>query len=204
MTAKPKPEKIIVGENLLEAGSPTTRTWDKSPGTYISGRAYLDEADALAAALEAKWGVDRLRLLVSPDLREKFDRQRYLVNRATWHGDLEDVRREASRMANAWRTLDRFAEAAGAKPLAPEVWEVALEDGSVAAIVRSNADAHAVIAQSRNVRVYTLEEIAKLIAAQPKIAAIKQVWPGATVTAIRQTPMDDPLDGIFDTAEPLD
>ena len=43
--------------------------------------------------MEAKWGCDRLRLLVGPELREKFDRQRYLLNQAIWHGDLEAVRR---------------------------------------------------------------------------------------------------------------
>ena len=32
-------------------------------------------------------------------------------------------------------TLDAVAEQAGASPLAPNVWEVGLEDGSVAAIV---------------------------------------------------------------------
>ena len=41
--------------------------------------------------------------------REKFDRQRYLVNQAIWHGELEDVRRETGRMVNAWLALDRVA-----------------------------------------------------------------------------------------------
>ena len=68
------------------------RTWARSHGTYIAGRAWLDEADATAAQMEAKWGVDRLRLLVRPELREKFDRQRYLLNRA-------DLARRARRRA---------------------------------------------------------------------------------------------------------
>ena len=63
--------------------------------------------------MEAKWGCDRLRLLVGPELREKFDRQRYLFNQAIWHGELEAVRREANRMVVAWQTLDRAATAAG-------------------------------------------------------------------------------------------
>ena len=50
--------------------------WMQTPGTYIAGRAELDEADKLEVELELKWGRDRLRLLVPVELREKFDRQR--------------------------------------------------------------------------------------------------------------------------------
>ena len=88
-------------------------SWARTNGTYLTGRAYIDGADETASEMEAKWGADRLRLLVSPELREKFDRQRYLLNQAIWHGELEDVRREANRMTTAWLALDRAAAAAG-------------------------------------------------------------------------------------------
>src|SRR6187455_446643 len=91
--------------------------WSRSHGGFIAGRSYIDGADQTAAEMEAKWGVDRLRLLVSPDLREKFDRQRYLFNQAIWHGELEVVRREAGRMVTAWLALDKAATAAGKQPL---------------------------------------------------------------------------------------
>ena len=94
--------------------------------------------------MEAKWGVDRLRLLVSPELREKFDRQRYLLNQAIWHGELEAVRRESLRTVKAWLALDAAATAANKPPLQPLVWEVAVhaagdadgDDTHVAAIAR--------------------------------------------------------------------
>jgi hypothetical protein len=41
--------------------------------------------------MERKWGCDRLRLLVSTEMREKFDRQRYLFDAAVWHGDLRGM-----------------------------------------------------------------------------------------------------------------
>ena len=72
-------------------------SWARTHGTYLAGRAYIDGADETASEMEAKWGADRLRLLVTPELREKFDRQRYLFNAAIWHGDLESVRRESGR-----------------------------------------------------------------------------------------------------------
>jgi hypothetical protein len=61
------------------------RTWADTPGTYIAGRANIDGADAVAIEMERKWGCDRLRLLVSTELREKFDRQRFLLNQAICH-----------------------------------------------------------------------------------------------------------------------
>ncbi len=179
------------------------KSWARTPGTHISGRAYIDGADETAAEMEGKWGCDRLRLLVGPELREKFDRQRYLFNQAIWHGELEDVRREAGRMVNAWQALDRAAVAAGNDCLSPEVWETPLADGTVAAIVVDDAAAHGVVAQGRQVAVYTLEEIGRLLSNYPDIAKVKEVFPGATVTAIRRS-VDDPLDAIHDTDEPLD
>jgi hypothetical protein len=199
-----------IGDAVVE---PMTdpRSWARSHGTYIAGRAYLDEADQTAVEMESKWGVDRLRLLVGPELREKFDRQRYLLNQAIWHGELEDVRTQAMRMVKAWYALDAAAQDYGKQPLDPLVWEVVVKqtdehgaDSSyVAAIVPGNSHAYKVVAEGRKVAVYTLEEIGNLLAAMPKVAKIKELFPGATVTVTRKS-VDDPLDGIHDTERPLD
>jgi len=178
-----------------------SHSWARSNGTYISGRAYIDGADETACEMEAKWGADRLRLLVSPELREKFDRQRYLFNQAIWHGDLEAVRRESGRMVNAWLALDAAATAAGKVGLSPKVWEIA-DEGRVIAIVPTDHDAAAVNADGREVVVYTLEEIGRLLRAYPDIAVAKQVFPGATVSEIRKS-VEDPLNAIPDTKDDL-
>jgi len=186
--------------------------WMATPGMYIAGRAALDEADALEVELELKWGRDRLRLLVSTDLREKFDRQRYLTSNARWRGSLEDVRREGERMVKAWRALDKAAEENGAKVLDPAIWEVSLEDGTVATIVKEPQLANRVLAEGRRINVYTLEEIAHMISAFPEIAKVKAEFPGATVTKTK-TRVEDPLqspigatqeEGIFDPGAPID
>lgn len=205
----PKPNPVL--GDLAVTPLPDSRSWSNSPGTYIAGRAYLDEADQTAAEMEAKWGADRLRLLVGPELRERFDRQRYLLNQAIWHGELEAVRREAMRMVTAWLALDKAATAAGKAKLDPQVWEVAvpeLDDGDgraayVAAIVPDNSHAHAVVGQGRKVVVFTLEEIGRLLAAMPAVAKAKLVFPGAAVSAVRRS-VDDPLLSIDDTHRPLD
>jgi len=188
-----------------------TIPWMQTPGMYIAGRSYLDEADALEVDMEIKWGRDRLRLLVSQDLREKFDRQRYLTSQARWSGNLEDVRREAKRMATAWRALDKAAEANGAKVLDPELWEVTLDDGTVATIVRDAAFISRIVADGRKINAYTLDEIANMISAFPEICKIKAEFPGATVTKTKtrvadplQTPLGDSEEGIHEATPPID
>lgn len=198
VVAKP----MILGDQVVRPMS-SQKSWARSNGTYIAGRAYLDGADQSAAEMEAKWGCDRLRLLVAPELREKFDRQRYLLNQAIYHGDLEAVRRESGRMVKAWEVLDRSAITAGKLPLDLSVWEVAIDGGRVAAIVRDGCEARAVNAEGRQVVVYTLEEVGRLLAAYPAIAQAKATFPGATITEIRRT-VDDPLNAIAETLDKLD
>jgi len=176
------------------------RAWDQSHGTYIAGRAAIDGVDAAAVEMERKWGCDRLRLLVSHELREKFDRQRYKLAAAIKNGELIDVQREASRMLLAWSALDAVAAKAGASPIAPNVWEVSLEDGSVAAIVQTAAEAHAVVAEGRKVAVYTLDEIARMIHVFPGVMNAKALWPGAMVTRVYKS-IPDPLDSIRQAAD---
>jgi hypothetical protein len=181
-------------------------SWARTHGSYLTGRAYIDEADLMAAQMETRWGAGRLRLLVPPEMREKFDRQRYLLNAAIWHGDLDAVRREAKRMVTAWLTLDKTAMAAGKSLISPLVWEVVLADGTVAAIVPSDDHVRAVVAEGRAVAVYTLDEIARFLSVYPDIAKAKVTFPGAEVTAISKG-TSDPLHAIRDGVsldDPLD
>lgn len=192
---------VIVGE-VSAVPAADQRAWARSHATYISGRAYLDEADKWAADMETKWGCGRLRLLVPSELREKFDRQRYLLNRAVWHGELEDVRRESGRMVNAWKALDQTAEAAGAGKLDLRVMEVVLDNGAVAAIVPDNDHARLVRAEDRRMDVWTLEEVGRVLSAFPTIGKIKESFPGAEVVRCKRS-IDDPMDSIHDTDEEL-
>jgi hypothetical protein len=99
--------------------------------------------------------------------------------------------------------LDAAATAAGKAKLSPQVWEVALADGSVAAIVPSDEHAAEVRADGRQVSVYSLEEIGRLLTAFPEIAKAKATFPGAEVTQIAKR-VNDPLDAIHDSDTPLD
>ncbi len=173
------------------------KSWARTHGAYIAGQAAIDGVDAVAVRMESKWGCGRLRLLVSTELREKFDRQRYLHNASIWHGDLEEVRKQSDRMVKAWLALDRAAEAAGSAKLDLRVWELSLEDGSVVALVQSYEDAKAVIAQGRQVRVYDLDEIARILNHYHEVNEVKATFPGAKVAVVRR-PIQDPLDNLRD------
>jgi hypothetical protein len=177
---------------MAESEEPKHMPWAQSHGTYLAGRAAIDEADHLAAEMETKWGCGRLRLLVSTELREKFDRQRLKFNEAIWRGSLDDVRREAPRMANGWRALDRAAEQAGQTFAGQGVVECVLAGGTVAVIA---ANGQAIQADGRKAVVYTAEEIARLLDAYPAIAKAKEHFPGATVERIRRT-VSDPLESL--------
>ena len=202
-----KPKFTNGKEQKHSFGIPVARMevppWQETVGMFISGQAEVDELDLVAIEMERKWGAGRLRLLVDTVLREKFDRQRYLVNQALWHGQLQDVIMQARRMITAWQVLDRAAAAAGMPELDTEVWEVALPDGAVAAIVRDPHQAGKVAAENRDVRVYTLNEIGHLIHNFPELSKAKIVFPGATVEKVK-TRVSDPLQAISDSKAPID
>jgi hypothetical protein len=180
--------------------------WTKRSGDYVAGRASIDEMDKVATAMERVWGADRLRLLVSVELREKFDRQRLLMAQAMASGTVAEVRLQAARTIAAWQALDRAATEMGAGGLPATVWEVALRDGTVVQIVREAEMAHKLAQEDRAGRqkvVYSLAEIADMLESYRSIHTVKAMFPGAEVTKIR-TRIGDPLDGVCNVAQGLD
>jgi hypothetical protein len=171
---------------------PGVGPWGKSAAGYIGGSVALEQADRAAREVEAYWGAGRLWRLLEPDLAEKLLRQQAKFNRAIWHGELHEVEAEAGRMATAWRVCHRRALEAGHEPLSPEVWEVALPDGRVLALCRDGDSAQAYDPEGRRVTLWTLQEVAEMVAAEYWVNAVKREFPGAEVTPIR--PPTNPLD----------
>lgn len=173
-------------------------TWSATQGGYLAGQEAIDSLDLIAISMERKFGADRLRLLIPEELRTKFDKQRKLTNDAITSGELADVQRECARMQNAWRAADAVASQNPASALPATVWEVPLEDGSVAQIVRESELAGLQAAWNvqagRKCAVYTLEEVGRLLSKFTTLYEAKHVFPGAVVTAVRQS-VTDPLNG---------
>ena len=151
-------------------------------------RSILDGLDHVAGEFERKWGVGRLRLLVSDLLRAKFDAQRDKLDAAIVAGLVQPIQVHAEAMKRAWSALDRAATEAGAQPLSPEVWECRLPSGETVALVRSEAEARHVCQQQR---VFTLAEVGKAIEfLGAAVLEAKRVFPGASVTAVRSATID--------------
>jgi hypothetical protein len=189
-------------EDEKPKGKPATARWMESAHMYLEGESILTEVDLVARDMEAKWGVGRLRLVVSAELRAKFDRQRLLLNNAVWEGEIGDVRLQARRQIAAYRTLDAHADAnavphVGAMPgECIATMDAHLPDGSVLIVVQDNqAMQHAGrLAAGRNVVVWSMEEVVALIQAHGLLGSLKAAFPGATVEPVRK--VADPLDGL--------
>ena len=159
----------------------------QSAATYTAARSHIDGADQACVDMGRKWGEGRLRLVISTELREKFDRQWMLFNEAIKFGDLEAVKIQSARMVRAWSAADREAESLGVQPLAPEVWETTTPDGEVLAIVKTRDEASKVIAEGRAVRVVTLDEIGNLLGKHfGQVLNVLAAFEGARVVAIRE------------------
>jgi len=157
----------------------------------VSIQAVIDGLDHVAVEMETKWGVDRLRLLVPPDLRERFDEQRQLLNDAVWGGDAVETQIQGAALERGWRALDKAATEAGTKPLDPVIWETRIGD-RVLAIVQTTAEAHAISGDGRAREVWTMEEIGRvLVAFSQQVGEAKQVFPGCEIVDVRPPPFDE-------------
>ena len=76
-------------------------------GTAMAIQGLVQSVDLVTDALERKWGVGRLRLLVGDGLRERFDRQWAKWQAAYAAQDLEAVRAHSEAMRRAWAALER-------------------------------------------------------------------------------------------------
>jgi hypothetical protein len=166
-------------------------------GQWVWRPSQLSPADEAAAAMERKWGIDRLPLLVSPETRARFQAAHDLRN-GEWNYATEE-RRQAldAMMARAWAALDAEAVQRGAAPLPPACFEIALDGlpGAFAAVCLDDHHGQAIAlrakAEGRCVTVWTLAEVARVIQGASVINRIKDVFPGATVQPKRVGPLPD-------------
>lgn len=217
MAVKKRPSKTLPqSDRGVPVSTRPPMPWATTPGMYLAGKEALDAADNLGVTLDRYWGIGRLRLLVDGKLREKFDRQRYLMAQARWNGTLEDVKRESQRMVTAYTALDAAAKALGAPLVDDSVWEVGIPSGmlkgSVLAVVK-NDEAMAKVRETldgRNVIIVTLDEVARIIGYDHDTLMVKQTFPGAQIEAAKAPvdPMRPSLmmeeEGIPDVSAPID
>jgi hypothetical protein len=185
----PRGLEAVMSTRGIVAALPVDPATDPQAPSEYAIRAIIDGLDQIALEMERKWGVGRLRLLVSDLLRTRFNAQKDKLDAAIATNREHYIRAQAEGMKRAWAALDRAASEARHPPFSPDVWECVLpSSGEVVAIVRTETEAHHVC---RELRVFTLEEIARLIEALgPTVLEAKRVFPGATVSGIRKPEID--------------
>jgi hypothetical protein len=113
------------------------------------------------------------------------------IHRSVATQALAAVRAHSEAMRRAWTALEAAALEAGHAPLAPEVWETRMPDGSVLAVIRSQQEAHALARDGRERKVWALDEVGRVICAwegRHWVEAVHTCFPGAQVEAVRLTP----------------
>jgi hypothetical protein len=170
---------------------------------YRHAMAQLDE---VAAACEARWGVDRLPRLVAADLAAKFYSQLDKLNAALEVGSPADIEYHATRMGNAWRALDTAAQAAGARPLEPHYLEGRLPNGTVLVVCGSREEQWALSRENRAAVVWSMEEIARVLWEFELTNTAKTIFKGAFVEQARIDPerVKPPVDWSKGDALPFD
>lgn len=142
--------------------------------------------DRAITEAEKIWGTDRLPYLVDEELRLKWWRNVEAINQAISQNDVDAVAVAVPRMIKGIARLIEVAEAAGYKPLEPDVWETPMGN-KILRIVRAYPEHADQVDKRPGVVTYSLEEIARIADhhSHALVNKIKEAWPGATVREVR-------------------
>lgn len=160
----------------------------------ISG--IIDTVDERARQVNRKWGCNRLPHIVPIEWMERFRQQKHKWELAVWEACpvptqdcLDRIRKQGEAMLRAFDKLEDLAVADGHLPTPPTWWEFELKDGTPVILVRDRAELHQVDPQGRAAQVWSLEEVADILAKFPTITAAKEAFPGAEVIQCRTNPV---------------
>ena len=175
---------------------------DRLPTREEQNDSRINEAvhmhDRVVSDVEKRWGMDRLQELVSEDTRRKFHLQREKLWNALTKNDGRDALHQAQVMCRAYEVLEREARELGAKELTGDYIEGLMPDGRVLAITVDKFEAGKVARDNRDMVVYSIEEVARILSikddeAKAKIndavAKVKGIFAGAEVVSVK--PLED-------------
>lgn len=157
----------------------------------------LHRYDDVVSEVEGRWGVDRLVWLVGGDLRDRFEQQMDKLNAAI--DKMQDVEHEVEVTLRGVAALEQAAIAAGAKPLTGDYIEGRMPDGRVIAITATAYEAGKVKRDNREMVVYSVDEVGRIIEGlnkeAPVVDAIKNAFAGAEVVSVKPVPanLDDEI-----------
>lgn len=146
----------------------------------------LHRYDDRVSEVERKWGVDRLIWVVGGGLRDRFEKQMDLLNEAI--DKMQDVEHQVDVTLRGVAALEQAAIAAGVQPLSGDWVEGRMPDGKVLAIVPNDYEVSRVKRDNREMVVYSVNEIGRLLAdwdANKTVEAVKDAFHGATVEKVK-------------------
>jgi hypothetical protein len=146
---------------------------------------HMSRLDGVQVEYESRWGVGKLPTLISPELKEKWDRQIDKLFKAKDENRINDVIGLVDGCIRAYAIMEAEALARGHKFHDAEMWDVKHPDsGKVYRIVKNNYDAG--ISLNDGALVYTLQEVARILESTQSIDAVKSVFPDAKVVKIEE------------------
>lgn len=150
------------------------------------------ELDAIASRYEREWGPGRLPLLVSQATATRWHAALDLLT-AEWPPAGQTWETVRASIARGWAALAAEATARGHAPLAPACFEAEWAPGRRFAIASDELHRHAIEARNkaegREVSVWTVAEVAALIAEIPICAAVKEQFPNAVARPVSRGPV---------------
>lgn len=151
----------------------------------------IKTVDAHAQEMNRRWGHNRLPHIVPIEWTEKFVEQKRRWQMACFEcvgslmpADMERVRVQGDAMLRAYAKLEELAQVGGMAPAQPGVWEFELSNGQPVMLVRTDAEMSQVD-RPPHMRVWSLEEVARIIERWPELVLAKQLFPQAEVIQIR-------------------
>jgi hypothetical protein len=151
----------------------------------------LGPFDTAARDTERKWGINRLEGLVSPETAARYGSALGKLNAALDAMDPADTAARAAVCIRGMAAMDAEATAAG-----HQVQEIEI-GGQICAVLWDGNQWPVYAALRPGVRTYTPQEVANALAAYGEtVAAVKDAFPGAQVTAVR-SPLEAELNDII-------
>lgn len=155
--------------------------------------------DRLATQMDMLWGIDRLPELVSPGTARRYGSAMAHLNDCIAKSDPVATQAAAENCMRGLQAMDAEARAAGAEPARGDFWEYRLDamDGKPEfhfCVMPDNAEWQTVKAKRPELTMFTMREIAIALQAQagaPLVAEVKDAFPGAEITKIREKPNYD-------------
>jgi len=184
MTAK-RPRRQHRGDRLISSvDSPALTAVDHAIAPF----------DRAMREAEARWGIDRLPELVSPETAAKWGKAIGELNAAIRDDDAEAVAQWVGVCLRGLPHLEAEAEAAGHDQVPPAAYEWR-EDGQHFVVCRDIADWPRIERLWPGVPIYSMREIAMALKSYgDTVIRVKEQFPGSEVKAVRQpTPLEREL-----------